>query len=137
MKKLEQIRSNLSSLHGLYTDGKRCSTLVRKETTTKVAVPGARGPGASKNVTTTSNQFEIQDHYPVVAMPGNQYITHITPEKGTGKCLAKEMAGVARETGMTVKLVGMDGCPVNFHFYPFHFSLPFPFLPPNSINSVI
>ena len=113
MKKLEQIRSNLSSLHGLYTDGKRCSTLVRKETTTKVAVPGARGPGASKNVTTTSNQFEIQDHYPVVAMPGNQYITHITPENGTGKCLAKEMAGVARETGMTVKLVGMDGCPVN------------------------
>jgi hypothetical protein len=47
--------------YGMYSDGKKTATLVREETVTKVAVPGGRGRGAHRSVTSVSNKLEIQD----------------------------------------------------------------------------
>ena len=82
---------------GLYTDGKRVPTLVRETTVTKVQVPDARRKAAYRTVTTTSNKLVVEDHYPVVAEPGGQYITHVTPENGTGLALAQEIVAVVKE----------------------------------------
>ena len=99
--------------YGLYTDGKRVPTLVREERVTKLAVPGGRGRGATRIVKSSSNNLVIEDHYPVAAEPGGKYITHVTPENGEGRALAVELADVVRERGIKLKVIGMDGCPVN------------------------
>ena len=99
--------------HGLYTDGKRAPTLVRQIWDTTVAVPGGRGRGANRVITSMSNQMKIEDHFPVVGEPGGQYITHVTPADGTGRTLPQELAAAIRERGMQVKVVGMDGCFTN------------------------
>ena len=88
-------------------------TLVHEIQDTKVAVPGGRGRGATRVVTTTSNQVKIQDHYPVVSEPGGEYVTHVTPTEGTGHCLSQELAAVIRERAIKAKVIGTDGCPVN------------------------
>ena len=94
---LERKHSAVELPQGLYTDGKRVPTLVRRTTETKVRIPGRRGRGAYRTVVTTSNKVEIQDHYPVLAQPGGDYVTHVTPEDGTGMGLAKELVAVIRE----------------------------------------
>ena len=101
-----------NKLAGLYTDGKRSPTLVRKSKVTKVAT-GKRGRGATREVSSTSNEMEVQDHFPILGMPGAQYVTHVTPEDGTGVCLAKELEDVVRTEQMPLRVVGMDGCPTN------------------------
>ena len=45
--------------------------------------------------------------------PGGNYLTHVTPENGQGWALALELADVVRERGIQLKVIGMDGCPVN------------------------
>ena len=82
---------------GLYTDGKRVPTLNRQTTVTKVRVPGRRGRAAWRNVTHTSNTLVVEDHYHVLAQPGGDYVTHVTPEDGTGRALAKELVAVIKE----------------------------------------
>ena len=82
---------------GLYTDGKRVPTLVRQTNVTKVRVPGRRGRAAWRNVTNTSNTMVVEDHYPVLAQPGGQYVTHVTPSDGTGRALAQELVSVIKE----------------------------------------
>ena len=94
---LEKEHSEVKLPLGLYTDGKRVPTLVRQTTTTKVQVRGGRGRGAHRNVVSTSNIVVVEDHYPVVAEPGGEYVTHVTPEDGTGLSLAKELVTVMKE----------------------------------------
>ena len=98
---------------GLYTDGKRVPTLSRVTTVTKVRVPNRRGRAAWRNVTKTSTALIVEDHYPVLAQPGAEYVTHVTPEDGTGLALAKELAAVIKERDFATKVIGMDGCAVN------------------------
>ena len=98
---------------GLYTDGKRVPTLIRQITETKVRVPGGRGKSAYRTVSSTTNKVVIEDHYPVLAEPGGTYITHVTPEDGTGVALAKEIVAVIRERKAPTRVIGMDGCSVN------------------------
>ena len=98
---------------GLYTDGKRVPTLVRQTTVTKVQVPGGRGRSAYRTVCTTNNKMVVEDHYPVLAEPGGSYVTHVTPEDGTGVALARELVAVIRERKAPTRVIGMDGCSVN------------------------
>ena len=58
---------------------------------TKVRVVGARGKGAYRVVKTVSNKLETQEHYPIVAEPGGNYVTHVTPREVTGKEIAKSL----------------------------------------------
>ena len=111
--KLELEHLGLALSQGLYTDGKKVPTLVRDDRETKVQVPGRRGRGAYRTVTTTSNKLEVQDHYPIVSEPGGEYVTHVTPNDGTGKSIAKEVVTVVRERDMRLRVLGLDGCPVN------------------------
>ena len=99
-------------LPGLYTDGLRSATLVRKTKKALVAT-GKRGKGATREVTSVSNEVEVQDNFPIVGMPGAEFLTHVTPENGTGVALAKELEAVVRELDMPIKVIGMDGCKVN------------------------
>ena len=46
-------------------------------------------------------------------MPGVEYVTHVTPEDGSGLTLAKELEATVREYDMPLKVIGMDGCPLN------------------------
>ena len=102
-----------TQVQGLYTDGKRVPTIVRETTVTKVQVPGRRGRAAYRTISSTSNKTVVQDHYPVVAEPGSEYVTHITPESGTGLALAQELITVIRDREAKVRVIGMDGCSVN------------------------
>ena len=79
----------------------------------KVRVRGGRGRAVWKNVPKTSNSLVIEDHYPVLSQPGGEYATHVTPKEGTGLGLAKELFAVILERDWDVKVIGMDGCPVN------------------------
>ena len=105
-------KTQAKMLPGLYTDGLRSSTLVRRTKVTKVAT-GKRGRGATREVSTVSNEVEIKDNFPILGMPGAEYVTHVTPEDGTGLTLAKELESVVRQYEMPIKVIGMDGCPVN------------------------
>ena len=98
---------------GLYTDGKKVPTLVRVTTVTKVQVPGGKGRAAYRTVSSTSNKMVVEDHFPVVAEPSGQYITHVTPVDGTGLALAQELVPVIREKDTVIRVMGMDGCPTN------------------------
>ena len=98
---------------GFYTDGKKVPTLVRQTVENRIQVPGRRGRAAYKTVTKTSNTVVVEDHYPVVAEPGGSYITHMTPEEGTGYALAKEIVDVINERDIDIRVIGMDGCAVN------------------------
>ena len=88
-------------------------TLNRISKVTKVRVPGRRGKAAWRDVTSTSNTTVIEDHYPVLAQPGGQYVDHVTPTDGTGKALAKELVTLINERKCEVRVIGMDGCAVN------------------------
>ena len=63
----EKEQKNMQLPGGFYTDGKKCLT--------KVRIPGRRGKGSYKIVTTVSNKIEIQDHYPVISEPGGPSYT--------------------------------------------------------------
>ena len=84
---------------------------------TKVRIPGGRGKGAYKVVTSVSNKVQVQDHYPVVSEPGGEYVTHVTPSGSTGKeiakKIAKEIVSVVRERNVKLRVLGMDGCSTN------------------------
>ena len=111
--KLEEEKDQVVHPHGVYTDGKKVPTLVRKTALTKVQVPGGRGRGAYRTVITTSNKLVVEDHYPVLAEPGGDYVTHMTPENGTGLALANEIVSVVKERSIDIKVLGCDGCSVN------------------------
>ena len=56
-----------------------------------------QGRHASQVESTTGNQLIKQSHYPVVSEPGGEYVTHITPEDGTGHALSDNLVTVVRE----------------------------------------
>ena len=91
---------NISHFQGLYTDGKRVPTLVRETVSTKVKL---HGQTKYRDVSKTSNVMKIQDHYPILAEPGGTYITHVTPENGTGLSLAKELVSVIKERNIAIR----------------------------------
>ena len=109
---LEKDHKSKKLPRGLYSDGKQCPTLVRDTVTTRVQVPGRRGRGAYKEVTTTSNKLYQQEHFVVIAEPSGAYVTHVTPDTGTGVSIATELMTVAREGEEKLELLGMDGCSV-------------------------
>ena len=111
--KLEKDHLAKSLPQGLYSDGKRVNTLVRDTVVTKVQVPGRRGKSAYREVITTSNKVEKQEHFVVVSEPGGEYCSHVAPENGTGAALAGELVAVVRERGVVLRILGMDGCSVN------------------------
>ena len=92
---------------------KKVPTLVHDTTETMVKVPGKRGKGSYRTVSTVSNKLEVQDHYPVVSEPGGEYVTHVTPKEGTGRSIAKELVAIVRERNIKIRGVGCDGCAVN------------------------
>ena len=49
----------------------------------------------------------------MLAMPGGDYVTHVTPADGTGRALAREVVDVIREQDSIIRVIGTDGCPVN------------------------
>ena len=79
----------------------------------QVSVAGGRGRGANKEVTSTTKVIETVDHFPVLAMPAGEFVTHVNPPDGTGKSLGRELVAVSREVGLEVIVVGGDGCSVN------------------------
>ena len=110
---LEKEENALQLPQALYTDGKKVPTLVRQTVHTKVQVPGKTGKAAYRTVASTSNVLLVEDHYPVIAEVGGKYVTHLTPEQGTGRALAKEIVDVIRERNVDIRVLGMDGCSVN------------------------
>ena len=80
---------------------------------TRVPIHCIRGRKRYKTVFTTGNKLMIEDHYPVIAEPGGNYISHVTPSDGTGRTLAKELVSVIQENNLKIKVLGMDGCSVN------------------------
>ena len=98
---------------GLYSDGKKIDTLVRDTVYTKVQFLGKGGKAAYREVCTTSNKVEKQEHFVVVSEPGGEYCTHVTPENVTGASIAGELVAVVRERGVLLRVLGMDGCSVN------------------------
>jgi hypothetical protein len=49
----------------------------------------------------------------VIAEPGGEYVTHISPTEGTGLAIATDLVAVVRERGVKLKVLGMDGFSVN------------------------
>ena len=111
--KLEQEHQAKTLPQGLYSDGKRVNTLIRDTVVTKVQIPGRRGRGSYKEVSTISNKIEKQEHFVIVSEPGGQYCSHVTPEDGSGASISRELADVVREKSVKLRILGMDGCPVN------------------------
>ena len=111
--KLEQELKGKPQSQGLYCDGKRVDTIVRDTVTTKIQVPGRKGKSAYREVSSSSNKIEKQEHFVVVSEPEGQYCTHVTPETGCGASIAKEVVAVVRERGVKLSVMGMDGCSVN------------------------
>ena len=111
--KLEELHRAKTLPQGLYSDGKTVDTLVRETVVTRVQVRGGKGRAANKEVSTTSNKMEKQEHFVVVSEPGGEYCTHVTPDSGTGADIAKELVDVVLERDTPLRILGMDGCPVN------------------------
>ena len=106
---LEKVEKKNKLPQGLYKDGKKVPTLVRQTIETKVQVPGKKGKAAYRTVISTSNKLVVEDHYPVLAEPGSSYITHLTPQGGTGLALANEIVDVIKERDANIRVIGMDG----------------------------
>ena len=98
---------------GLYCDGKKCPTLTRISTSVPVQVRGAKGRGSRRIVETTSVQKVQTEHFSCVSQPGGKYLTHVTPDSGTGNSIAKEVVAVVRERDISLEVLGMDGTAVN------------------------
>ena len=45
--------------------------------------------------------------------PGGNYLTHVTPEGGTGRAIARELVDLVRERNIDLVVMGMDGTSVN------------------------
>ena len=56
----------------------------------------------------TSNQHVVEDQYQVLAEPGGNYVTHVTPDEGSGVALADEIVSVGQERGVDIRVIGMD-----------------------------
>ena len=64
-------------------------------------------------VQSVSNKMEVNDHYPVVAEPG-EYMTHVTPPtRSKEKDISKEIVAVVRERKVKLRVLGMEGCSSN------------------------
>ena len=69
---------------GLYTDGLHPQPSLGKRR-------WPLGRGATREVSSTSNDVEVMDDFPILGMPGAEYVTHVTPENRSGVTLAKEL----------------------------------------------
>jgi hypothetical protein len=93
--------ASLNNISALYFDGKKTITrmLLRNEKTGK-----------------WSSRMEVEDHYVILLEPGSQYFTHVTPQSGHGKLIAKAIYDFLVEqqlTGQPIMVAGCDGCRVN------------------------
>ena len=57
---LEQVQNDKVLPSGLYSDGKKCHTLVRDTNYVPVQIRGAQGRGSKKTVATTSDKIQLQ-----------------------------------------------------------------------------
>ena len=55
--------------------------------------------------------MQLEEHYTLVGEPGTYYLTHLSPENGTGRTIAEEvfMSIKNTELGEKIKIVGTDG----------------------------
>ena len=98
---------------GLYADGKKCPTLTRVKNSVEVQIRGKRGRAAKKTVGSSPIKKIQTEHFTCVSEPGGSYLTHVTPEGGTGRAIAREMVDLVRERNIDLVVMGMDGTSVN------------------------
>ena len=109
----EKKRDGKQLSRALYFDGKKCPTLVREVTSVKVQKRGMRGRGSSHHVETKRVKLESEEHYTVVEQPAASYLTHFTPDSGSGRDIAREIVDIVCEKDLTLEVLGCDGTAVN------------------------
>ena len=109
----EKRRSEQHLGNALYFDGKKCPTLVREVTSVKVQKRGMRGRGSSATVQTKRVKLQSEEHYTVVEQPDAKYLTHFTPDSGSGRDIAREIVDIVCEKDMRLEVLGCDGTAVN------------------------
>jgi hypothetical protein len=93
-----EVEKPCESITSIYFDGKRDKTLIK----------------VSKNDKWYSDTA-IEDHYVLVAEPGGDYITHVTPISGKSTDIANSILTTIREIGSTdtIRAIGCDSTNTN------------------------
>ena len=78
-----------------------------------IQVRGKRGKASKKNVETSSIKPIQTEHFTCVSEPGGSYLTHVTPDGGTGRAISRELVDLVRERSIDLVVMGMDGTSVN------------------------
>ena len=94
----EEIRKqeeNFSLVDGLYLDGRKDAT--------QVLLQGPNGK--------LYQSVQLEEHYTLVGEPVTYYLTHLSPENGTGRTIPEEVFMSIKDTelGEKIKIVGTDG----------------------------
>ena len=54
--------------------------------------------------------MQLEEHYTLVGEPGTYYLTHLSPENGTGRTIAEVFMLIKdTELGEKINIVGTDG----------------------------
>ena len=98
MRHREEVRKEEQKLFGqvdgFYIDGKRDATLLLKEVDGKY-----------------SRKVEFEEHIVMVGQPGEFYLSHTSPDSGTGLSIATSIFNEIKDTNLAGKLniIGSDG----------------------------
>src|SRR5215469_12117780 len=68
-----------------------------------------------KDNTKFKNEMEHEEHYVLVKEPGDIYVTHVTPDNGTARCISEDIITYLIDSGSidSLKALLCDGAPVN------------------------
>lgn len=68
-----------------------------------------------KDSTKTKKGMEPEEHYVIVNEPNDQYVTHLTPDNGTARCISEEIITflIDYESKDSLKALLCDAAPVN------------------------
>ena len=91
----KQKEENFSLVDGLYLDGCKDAT--------QVFLQGPNGK--------LYQSVQLEEHYTLVGEPGTYYLTHLSPENGTGRTIAEEVFISIKDTelGEKIKIIGTGG----------------------------
>ena len=79
----KQEKENFSLVNGLYLDGRKDAT--------QVLLQGSNGK--------LYQLVQLEEHYTLVREPGTYYLTHLSPENGTGRAIAEDFLRLLRLSG--------------------------------------